>query len=239
MRELAAGHAAVWVLERLGLGLDEAVFEGPPAGGGGSVVPPVLANRVAHEHAHLLSRHQVAERDGVLSRGGAVGSVVVDVASMTPDPHPFISGITASVLTAATEALHVGADEVDAPFGREQAVSRLHENPAVNQGKAVCVGEVIENFARLGIVDAAHDEVRVGCVSVGALRTNGQRQREDDGAARGGNSAKVSGRHACLVQSETVPVSVDQAIQVSVLDEVWIDYGDLLEPGAREAFEDD
>ena len=57
--------------------------------------------------------------------------------------------------------------------------------------------------------------------------------------ARGGNSAKVCGRHVCLVQSETVPVSVDQAIQVSVLDEVWIDHGDLLEPGAREAFEDD
>ena len=138
-------------------------------------MPPVLADRVAHEHAHLFSRHQVAERDGVLSRVGAVGGVVVDVASMTPDAHPFISGIAAGVLTAATEALHVGADEVDSPFGREQAVSRLHENPAVNQGKAVCVGEVIENFARLGIVDAAHDEVRVGCVSVGGLRTNGQR----------------------------------------------------------------
>ena len=92
MRELAAGHAAVWVLERLGLGLDEAVFEGPPAGGGGSVEPPVLANRVAHEHAHLLSRHQVAERDGVLAR---FGGVVVDVASVTPDTEPVAPVIAA------------------------------------------------------------------------------------------------------------------------------------------------
>ena len=49
----------------------------------------------------------------------------------------------------------------------------------------------------------------------------------------------MSGGHVRLGQSEAVPVSVDQAIQVSVLDEVRVDYGDLLEPGAREAFEDD
>ena len=71
------------------------------------------------------------------------------------------------------------------------------------------------------------------------LRTNGQAHRADDGAARGGNSAKVSGRHVRLRQSEAVPVSVDQAIQVSVFDQVGVDHGDLLEPGAREAFEDD
>ena len=61
----------------------------------------------------------------------------------------------------------------------------------------------------------------------------------NDRAVRGGNSAKVSGGHVRLGQLEAVPVSVDQAIQVSVLDEVWVDHGDLLEPGAREAFEDD
>ena len=155
---------------------------------------------------------------------------------MTPDTHPFISGIAAGVLAAATEALHVGADQVDAPFRGKQTVSRLHENTAVNQGNAVCVGEVIENLARLGIVDAAHDEVRVGCEPVGALRTDGQGHRANDWAACGGNSAKVSGRHVRLGESEAVPISVDQAIQVSVLDEVGVDHGDLLEPGAREAF---
>ena len=82
-------------------------------------MPPVLADRVAHEHTRLLSRDQVAERDGVLARFGAVGGVVVDVASVTPDAHPFISGIAAGVLTAAAEALHIGADQVGAPFRGE------------------------------------------------------------------------------------------------------------------------
>ena len=123
-------------------------------------------------------------------------------------------------------------------FAESRRSSRLHENPAVNQGKAVCVGQVIENFARLGIVDAAHDEVRVGCEPVGALRTDGQGHWANDRAVRGGNSAKVNGGHVRLGQSEAVSVSVDQAIQVSVLDQVGVDHGDLLEPGARQAFED-
>ena len=155
-----------------------------------------------------------------------------------PDAYPLISCIAAGVLTAAAQALHVGANQVYAPFRGEQMVSRLRENPAVNQGKAACAGEVIENLARLGIVDAVHDEVRVGCEPVGALGTHGQGHRANDRAARGCNSAKVGGRHVRLWQSEAVPVGVDQAIQVSVLDQVGVDHGDLLQPGAREAFED-
>ncbi len=109
-------------------------------------MPPILADRIAHENAHLFSHHHVAERDGVLTWLGAVWGVVLNVASVTQDAHPLIAGIAAGVLTAATEALQFGADEVDAPFGGEQTVPRLHENSAVNQGKAVCVGEVVENF---------------------------------------------------------------------------------------------
>ena len=67
----------------------------------------------------------------------------------------------------------------------------------------------------------------------------GQRDRANDRAARGGNSAKVGRGQNRLGQSEAVPVSVDQAIEVPVLDEVGVDHGDLLEPGTREAFEDD
>ena len=111
--------------------------------------------------------------------------------------------------------------------------------PPSIRGKAVCVCEVIERFAGLGIVDAAHNEVRVGCGPVGALRTNGKGHGANDRAARGGNSAKVSDRHARLGQSEAVSVSADQAIKVSVLDQVGVDHGDLFKPGARKAFEDD
>ena len=135
--------------------------------------------------------------------------------------------------------MHVGADQVGAPVRGEQTVSRLHENPAVNQGKAACVSEVIENLARLGIVAAAYDEVRVGCEPVGALGTHGQAHWENDRTARGGSSAKVSGRQVRLGQSEAVPVGMDQAIRVSVLDQGGVEHGDLLESGAREAFEDD
>ena len=98
-------------------------------------MPPVLAGCVSHEHAHLFSRHQVAARDGNLAWFGAVGGVVGDVASVTPDPHAFISGISAGVLPAATKALHVGAGQVDAPIGGEQTVPGLHEEPAVNKGE--------------------------------------------------------------------------------------------------------
>ena len=202
-------------------------------------MPPVLADRVAHEHAHLLSSYQVAERDGVLARFGAVGGVVVDVASVAPDSHPFIASIAAGVLTAATEALHLGADKVDAPLCGKQTVSGFHQNPPIKQREAVCVGDVIENFARLRIVYATHDEVRVGREPVGALCSNGQGNRTNDRPARSSNSAKVSSRHVHLGQSEAVPVSVDQAIEVSVLDQVGIDHCDLLEPSARETFEDD
>ena len=51
VRQFAAGHAVARLSERFGVGLDEAVFEGPPAGGGGFVVPSVVAERVAYQPA--------------------------------------------------------------------------------------------------------------------------------------------------------------------------------------------
>ena len=84
----------------------------------------------------------------------------------------------------------------------------IPREPAVNQGKAACVGEVIENPARLGIVAAAHDEVRASREPVGVLGTEGQGHWANDRAARGGESAKVGRCHIRLGQSEAVPVGV-------------------------------
>ncbi len=202
-------------------------------------MPPVVADYIADKHSHLLGRDEVAERDSILTWFGTIGGFIIEVASMTPYTHPFISGVVAGILATATEASHARADKVDAPFRGEQAVPRFHENPAVNQGEAVRIGEVIENITRLGIVDAAHDEVRIGCEPVGPLRTDGQGHRTYDGTARCGNSAKMRSCHVRFGQAEAMPVGVDQAIQVSVLDQVGVDHGDLLKSGARQGFEDD
>ena len=55
---------------------------------------------------HLLSRDQVAERDGAPARFGAVGGVVVDVASVTSDSHPFISCLDHAGRSSCRETRH-------------------------------------------------------------------------------------------------------------------------------------
>ena len=98
------------MLKRLGLGFDKAVFERPLTGSGGMVVPPILANQVAHKHSCLLGCYDIAERDRVLAGLRPFLNAIVDVALTAPDAQPFVSCITAGVLIAATQASHVRSD---------------------------------------------------------------------------------------------------------------------------------
>ena len=110
MRELAAINAPARMLKPLSFRFDEPVFERPLTGSSGTVVPPILPNQVAHKHPRPLGRYGIAECDRILARLRAILYGVVDVAPATPDIQPFVSGITAGVLTAAAQAPHVGAD---------------------------------------------------------------------------------------------------------------------------------
>ena len=225
--------------ERLCVGIDKAVLEGPETGRGVRVMPPRLTSQITQQEANLFSRNKVAERECVLTWLWASKLLSIDVATVAPQTLTLIRRFAAGVLTPTAQASHIRPDQVNTPLrGKKAIFCRVNENTSVDQWQTIAVGKVVHHIPSFRVIDTTYNQICISSEAISSLVAYGQRKSPNHKLRRSRDPANVSSSKINLTKTYGKTVSISEAIKIVRGNIVMINDRYLFEAHPSQRLED-
>lgn len=152
------------------------------------------------------------------------GGESLDVARVVEETVALENDVGRVELAGALEADPTRRSRERLPVGTLQApVRRRDADAAVDHGDQVREGDHVQDLARPRPVDAAEEDVAVGCLGEARLFADAQLERLDLGLSRGGTRRERLCEDGDLRLANVLTTRVQEPVQVVLLDRVEVD----------------